>query len=79
MDTLFVIIFIFIMKLLTYFLPAILYIGMLIVLIGVFFRIKHFFSKNGEEPKKGSESKTKFLQFGQYMEEDDKRRGGGSF
>jgi hypothetical protein len=79
MDTLFVIIFVFIMKLLTYFLPAIIYIGMLIVLIGAFFRIKHFFSRDKEEPKKGSESKSKFMQFGQYMEEDDKRRGGGSF
>jgi K+-sensing histidine kinase KdpD len=80
MENLLVIIFVFIMNFLTYFLPQIVAIIMVFSLVGFFVSmiINRGESKNTKSERKKEET-DKYMQFGQFMEEDDKRRGGGSW
>lgn len=79
MDTLLVIIFVFFMKLVTYFLPEILIILLLVVLVGFFLP-----NKKGDKNKKKISGRhvnirDNYMRFGQFMEEDDKNQGGGAW
>ena len=75
MDTLLVIIFVFIVKFLTYFLPEVLTVLGIFLIIGFFLSFKNQSKKNYSDRQIRSIGKDMYMQFGKYMKEDDKRGG----